>query len=90
MHGKENKKLSLPITKHVTLEAELVNKLEDSLYLYRVANYKELHQDKEAQKEISAWIHKADIAEIAKEKKAISLRKQRASMYDEFSEMNYL
>lgn len=90
MHGKENKKLSLPITKHVTLEVEWVNKLEDSLYLYRVANYKELHQDKEAQKEISAWIQKADIIEVAKREKAISLRKQRASMYDEFSEMNYL
>lgn len=90
MHGKENKKLSLPITKHVTLEVEWVNKLEDSLYLYRVVNYKELHQDKEAQKEISAWVQKGNIEEVVKMKKAISLRKQRASMYDEFSEMNYL
>lgn len=90
IHGKANETLSLPITKHVTLEVKRVDRMAGDLYLYQIVNYESLHQDKAVQNEISTWLKRENVVEVKEKKQKVSLKKQRASMYDEFSEMNYL
>lgn len=87
------KNISLPIKENLVFELKYAEKVGNELYLYEITNYQEIHHDAVRQKCIEAWIRECGInawQEIKKADMQISLRKQRAAAYDEFSEMDYL
>lgn len=88
--GAELKELVLPLKKELVVEAVYDEKFGDSLYLYRVTNYRMLHENPEKQRLIHSWIEECIYQDEEKQTQKISLKKQRVLALDEFSEMNYL
>lgn len=82
---------SIRLEDGLELECVIDKRLEDARKLYKVSNYKKLHDDALLHEKLKNWLC---VHAYQKEKKenapAISLKRQRMQAVDEFSEMEYL
>lgn len=73
------------------LECVIDKRLEDARKLYKVSNYKKLHDDALLHETLKNWLRAhAHQKEKKENAPAVSLKRQRMQAVDEFSEMEYL
>lgn len=89
--GKLAENFSVLLEEGLKLECVLEKRLKEGKRLYRVNNYRKLHDDAALHDKLKNWLCTHAHGEIREEEAPkISLKRQRMQALDEFSEMEYL
>lgn len=82
---------SIILEEGLELECVLEKRLLEEKRLYRVSNYRKLHDDPALHEKLKNWLHSNTHGEIREEDTPkVSLKRRRMQAADEFSEMEYL